>query len=165
MRYPRTKQARQARIATLLVTSNIESQAQLGALLAEEGFEVTQATLSRDLDDLGAAKAVSDSGYVRYVLPQHDPADALPRLTKAVQDLLVAVDHSANIVVLRTPPGGAQLLASAVDHARLETVLGTVAGDDTVLLVTRDPLGGLDVATELLNLAGMPPHVAKTTSK
>ena len=156
MRYPRTKQARQARIAHLLATSEVESQAQLGTLLVSEGFDVTQATLSRDLDDLGAAKVVSDTGLVRYVLPQQDLADALPRLTRAVQELLVAIDYSANIVVLRTPPGGAQLLASALDQAHLSSVLGTVAGDDTVLVVTRDPRGGLDVTTELLRMAGMP---------
>lgn len=155
MRYPRTKQARQARIAHLLGSHVVESQAQLGELLAAEGFDVTQATLSRDLDDLGAAKAVNDAGATRYVLPQFDTSDALPRLTRSIQELLVAVDHSANMVVMHTPPGGAMLLASAIDQAHLPTVLGTVAGDDTVFLVTRDPHGGTEVATDLLRMAGL----------
>lgn len=155
MRYPRTKQARQARIANLLRSNSVESQAQLGELLLGEGFEVTQATLSRDLDDLGAAKVVNDEGSTRYVLPQQDLADALPRLTRSIQELLVAIDYSANMVVLHTPPGGAMLLASALDHAHLPSVLGTVAGDDTVFLVTRDPDGGTEVATDLLRMAGL----------
>jgi len=156
MRYPHTKQARQARIAAMLATASVESQAHLGDLLRAEGFEVTQATLSRDLDDLGASKVVAEDGHTHYVLPQQDPSEALPRLSRAVQELLVAIDDSANIVVLHTPPGGAQLLASALDTARLPTILGTVAGDDTVLIVTREPLGGHDVATELLRMAGIP---------
>jgi transcriptional regulator of arginine metabolism len=155
MRYPRTKQARQARIANLLTSASVESQAQLGELLVAEGFDVTQATLSRDLDDMGAAKVVAEDGHTRYMLPQQDTAEALPRLSRAIQELLVGVDHSANIVVLHTPPGGAMLLASALDNARMSSVIGTVAGDDTVLLVTRDPDGGNDVATDLLRMAGL----------
>jgi transcriptional regulator of arginine metabolism len=78
---------------------------------------------------------------------------AAARLARVASEVLVSADHSANLVVLRTPPGAAQFLASAIDHSVLPSVLGTVAGDDTVLLVTRDPDGGADVVAAMLNLA------------
>jgi transcriptional regulator of arginine metabolism len=78
---------------------------------------------------------------------------AVTKLSRVAGEVLVSADHSANLVVLRTPPGAAQYLASAIDHTVLPSVIGTVAGDDTVLLVTRDPYGGPDVAAAMLRLA------------
>lgn len=159
MTIPNTKAARQRRIAELVQTRVVHSQAALLELLAEEGIVVTQATLSRDLDELGATK-ISGDGGVRYELAPDGPAhleadaDATIRLARVAEDVLVSVEHSGNMVVLRTPPGGAQYLASAIDRAALQTILGTIAGDDTVLLVTRDPRGGPAVAADLLGLVG-----------
>lgn len=161
---PPTKAARRAQIAELLRDRLIRSQPELGRALAEAGFTVTQATLSRDLDELGAVKVRDTDGTLVYAVPAEgpEPVTAAPRaaqarttsrLARVAADLLVSVEASANLVVARTPPGGAHLFASAVDHADLPEILGTVAGDDTVLLVTRRPDGGQDVAARLLALA------------
>ncbi len=164
---PTTKAARHARIAELLSRHRVRSQAELAALLEQAGREVTQATLSRDLDELEAVKLRAADGSLVYALPgeggeriprayaAESGADAPSgaRLARVAQDLLVSAEPSANVVVLRTPPGGAHLLASAIDHADMASVIGTVAGDDTVMLVCRDPNGGTEVAGSLLRLA------------
>jgi transcriptional regulator of arginine metabolism len=163
----RTKAARQQRIVDLLAAHPIRSQAELASLLAEDGVEVTQTTLSRDLDELGAVRVRHGDGQLVYAVPGEggDPrprpaADeaGMERLARRCAELLVTAEASANLVVLRTPPGAAQFLASAIDHSLLPTVLGTIAGDDTVVLVTKDPVGGRTVAQILLALAtGTPP--------
>ncbi len=134
---PSTRAARQARIAALLSREAVRSQADLAARLAVEGVTVTQATLSRDLEEIGAVKVrASDGGLVYAADPDGAPL-AEDRLKRVLADLLVSADASANIAVVRTPPGGAHLLGSALDRAGLPGVLGTVAGDDTVFIVTR----------------------------
>ena len=156
MTAPRTQAARRTRIGEVIANSKIHSQEELRAALAAEGFAVTQATLSRDLLDLGAVKVTNGDGRAVYVLPAdagHETGVEMNRLMRAAHELVVSVDHSANIVVVRTPPGGAQYLASAFDRAQWEPVIGTVAGDDTVLLVTRGADAGGEVATEILSMA------------
>jgi len=167
VRLPATRAARHQRIVTLLASRNVRSQPELSRLLAADGLVVTQATLSRDLDQLGAVRIRGADGQLLYAVPgeggdarPHPPRDAAEvteRLVRRAEELLVSVDHSANMVVLRTPPGGAQFLASAIDHSVLPSVLGTIAGDDTVLLVTRDPDGGASVAAQLLGLVQRQP--------
>jgi transcriptional regulator of arginine metabolism len=169
-----TKAARQARIASVLATSSVHSQTELGRLLAAEGVEVGQATLSRDLEEIGAVKVRrpgSGSGTVYAVADDEMPGPVLRALTDATEgrmsrlaaELLISAEASANLVVLRTPPGGAHLLASAVDRAGLDDVLGTVAGDDTVLLIARDPRGGARLAARLRDMAGpSTPHQEHT---
>lgn len=162
MTAPRTMHARRRRVVELLELQPVRSQQQLRDLLADDGFDVTQATLSRDLDELGARRVSLADGTTVYAVPGEGgdmtprPADvdgaSGARMVRVARELLVSVDHSANIVVLRTPPGAAQYLASAIDHAVLTDVIGTVAGDDTILLVTRDPNGGAAVARTLLDL-------------
>lgn len=163
MTAPHTKVARRARIVELLEHHAVPSQARLAELLADEGTVVTQATLSRDLDEIGAVKVPGPDGVLVYAVPAEggDPSPvaavadevAVARLARVAAEVLVTADSSANLVVLRTPPGGAQYLASAIDHTVLPAVIGTVAGDDTVLLVTRDPDGGAQVAAAMLTLA------------
>ena len=157
-----TKTARRQRIVDLLGHHRVRSQSELAALLAAEGVVVTQATLSRDLDELGAIKLRAPDGLVyavpaeggdRTPVPYPDAHAGLTRLARLCEELLVSADSSGNLVVLRTPPGAAQYLASAVDHTVLPQVIGTVAGDDTVLLVCREPLGGAEVAATFLALA------------
>ena len=159
---PQTRVARHQRIVDLLSRHRIHSQPELARLLADDGLVVTQATLSRDLDDLGAVKVRDGDGALVYALPA-EGGDRTPRpvpdsgaevrMARLCEELLVSAEHSANLVVLRTPPGAAQFLASAIDRAEPSYVIGTVAGDDTVLLVCRDPQGGADVAGRLRRLA------------
>jgi len=166
---PVTKASRHARIVELIRTRPVHSQTELADLLAVEGIQVTQATLSRDLEELGAVKVRGSSGApAAYVIPEDGmpmlrPAAALltssahqpppPRLTRLLRELLTAADASGNLAVLRTPPGAAQFLASALDRSGLPEVVGTIAGDDTVLVVARDPAGGPDLAKLLTTWA------------
>jgi len=155
---PQTPTARRAKIAALLAERAVRSQGELLALLAEAGIEVTQATLSRDLEALGAVKVRAGRGLVYAVPgPSSPPAEQVPtRLRRLLEELLVTAQASGNLVVLRTPPGAANHLASTLDAARLSDVLGTVAGDDTILVVTSSARGGRAVAQRLLALAGAP---------
>jgi transcriptional regulator of arginine metabolism len=160
---PLTKNARQQKIVELLATTEVHSQTELADLLHVAGVSVTQATLSRDLVDLDAVKVRAPSGQLVYAVPgeggdrrpvlAHESAAAEARLARLCADLLVSADASANLVVLRTPPGAANFLASALDKAELGSVLGTIAGDDTVLVISREPDGGEPLAQRLLDLA------------
>jgi len=154
-----TRTARQGRIVELVSQRAIRSQSELAKTLAMEGIDVTQATLSRDLDELGAVKLRgADGGAPVYVIPEDgSPVRGVQggtsRLARVLGELLVSVDHSANLAVLRTPPGAAQFLASALDRAALNDIVGTIAGDDTIIVVAREPLTGADLADRLASLA------------
>jgi transcriptional regulator of arginine metabolism len=147
--------ARQARLDAQISTHAVHSQGELAALLAREGVEATQATVSRDLDELGAVKLRgADGGVGRYVVPDDGSpvrgvTGGTDRLARLLGELLVSADHSGNLAVLRTPPGGAHYLASALDRAALAEVVGTIAGDDTVVVVAREPLDGAGLAALL----------------
>ena len=202
---PVTKTARHARIAAILAREQVRSQEELAELLERyASVHVTQATLSRDLDELGVVRLRATGGALVYALPEEpggpgsrpggaiggteapkprepspppDPRDplasgdprALPghhgaarqrentaesardaRLARYLGELMTSAEASANLVVVRTPAGAAQFLASVIDHAVLPSILGTVAGDDTVLIITRDPAGGDAAAADLL---------------
>ena len=160
-----SKAARHARIVALLTDHPVRSQADLASSLRAAGFDVTQATLSRDLDELGAVKLrTADGGPPAYVVPEdgaplaarHADDDPPQRLVRLLGELLVSASASANIVVLRTPPGASNFLASALDRARLPDVLGTVAGDDTIIVVSRDPDAGRALADHLVALSHGP---------
>jgi len=163
---PTTKSSRHQLIVDLLTGQEVRSQPELLDLLAGQGMRVTQATLSRDLVELDAVRVRSSSGALVYAVPAEggDRRPAAPgetaasgqRLGRLLAELLVSVDASANLVVLRTPPGAAQFLASALDKVEYPEVLGTIAGDDTVLLIGRDPAGGDALARRLLALAQQP---------
>ena len=231
---PATKAARQSRIVAILSREHVHSQEQLAGLLRQHaGMHVTQATLSRDLDELGVVRLRAQDGTLVYALPgdpsshpgtafdypermrpnsdpsvppaaeamatgphaetatsdRTGPADGTAaagrtgapgiagsgqpeagqahqgqdnppgqagvpaRLVRYLKELLTSAEASANLVVLRTPAGAAQFLASAIDHAAWPAILGTVAGDDTVLVIARDPAGGDALAAEFLSLA------------
>lgn len=162
---PQTKAARHAMITAMLARQEVRSQVELAEVLAGEGLTTTQATLSRDLVELRAVKVRGASGALVYALPG-EGGDRTPqpvpdeeylaaRLARLCAELLVTAEHSGNLVVLRTPPGAAQFLASAIDHSVLPSVLGTIAGDDTVLVIARDGdgAGAADVAARFLALA------------
>jgi len=199
---PVTKTARHARIAAILAREQVRSQEELAELLERHAsVHVTQATLSRDLDELGVVRLRAAGGGLIYALPEEpggpgsypggalqggrgglggkappqdrgDPGGSSPRdntgssprttsaepassarLARHLGELLTSAEASANLVVLRTPAGAAQFLASVIDHAALPSILGTVAGDDTVLVITRDPAGGDALAADLLRRA------------
>jgi transcriptional regulator of arginine metabolism len=213
---PATKAARQARIMAILSREQVHSQEQLAGLLSKyAGLHVAQATLSRDLDELGVVRLRAADGTLVYALPgdpggpgsqpgtsldyqervrlsphqaasHRGPADAdlaeaaadpagisgtgagpgqitgepagtgpgpSSRLVRYLKELLTSAESSANLVVLRTPAGAAQFLASAIDHAAWPAILGTVAGDDTVLVISRDPAGGEALAADFRRLA------------
>jgi len=150
-----TRTARHARIVELIRDSAVRSQTELGELLATDGVQVTQATLSRDLEELGAVKVGG-----AYLIPEdgrrplREVEQAPARLVRLLRELLTGVDASANIAVLRTPPGAAQFLASALDRSGLPDVVGTIAGDDTILVVAREAAGGEQLARKLAGWAG-----------
>jgi transcriptional regulator of arginine metabolism len=203
---PATKTARHALIAAILAHADppVRSQEELVDRLGQRGLRVTQTTLSRDLEELGAVRLRDSAGALVYALPgeaggpgsmpggletgltetgltqtgltetggadqpagspeapgavPRPGADLPGRLARIAPELLVTAEASANLVVLRTPAGAAQFLASVIDHTALPSVLGTVAGDDTVLVVARDPAGGAELARVLLRLADRRGH-------
>jgi transcriptional regulator of arginine metabolism len=150
------KPQRHHRIARLLEEQVISSQVQLVELLATEGMVLTQATVSRDLEELGAVKVRIPGGQMAYAIPELAKDRVAPEevLRKVLGEYLVEAAHSANLAVLRTPPGSAHVVASALDRAGLADVLGTVAGDDTVLVVC-SPEGGQRMSARLAKLAGI----------
>lgn len=145
--------ARRARAIALIESGLIHSQSDLVALLKKSGFPVTQATASRDLEEIGAVRARTKNGDSIYQI-QDSSDDALSRITPIPSRLILSVDHSANLAVIHTPPGAAQFLASSLDHAHLTGVIGTIAGDDTIILVSKKATGGAQLAKELLTYAG-----------
>lgn len=151
MSNPVSRTARQARILEILGKSRVSSQVQLSELLLEDGIDITQATLSRDLDELGAKKIRPDNGRAFYAVgpmetdlstSPHGPREKLRRM---LDEMLVSVDHSGSIAMLRTPPGAAQYLASFIDRVGLNEVVGCIAGDDTIFVLAREPLSGADL--------------------
>lgn len=163
-----SKAARQRLVVDILNRHPVRSQTDLVDLLAADGVVVTQATLSRDLVELDAERVRRPDGVLVYAVPGEggdrtpwagaESAGACHRLARLCAELLVSADVSGNLVVLRTPPGAAQFLASALDRAELASVLGTIAGDDTVVVISRDPRGGDDVAARLRSLADTAVH-------
>jgi len=152
-----SKHQRQHRISRILANQVVTSQEQLVGLLADDGVESTQATVSRDLDDLGAVKVRVSGGESVYAIPEH-PADRVvpvDQLRRVMGEWVVEVESSGNLVVLRTPPGSAHVVASALDRTGIEGSIGTVAGDDTLMVVAAEGTTGENLAVALRNLAGL----------
>ena len=151
------KTQRQHRIAKLLAEHAVSSQPQLVELLGGDGVVATQATVSRDLEEMGAIKVRAGGGESVYAIPELPKEQRAPEehLRRVLGDWVVEVAHSANLVVLRTPPGSAHVVGSALDRAALPAILGTVAGDDTLLVVAAERIGGAKVAKQLSELAGL----------
>src|SRR4029453_12224443 len=154
-----TKAARHAKIITLLEQREVRSQSELAELLADDGVQVTQGTLSRDLVEIGALRVRSSGGHLVYAVPG-EGGDRTPhvgefasfegRLARLCAEILVSAEASPKLVVRRPPPGAAQYFASAVDRVGWESILGTIAGDDTILLISRTPSGGDTIAEQFL---------------
>ena len=152
------KPQRHHRILRILEQQAVSSQSQLVQLLEVDGVVATQATVSRDLEELGAVKVRIPGGTLAYAIPDYTRGERSAtddHLKRLMSEFVLEVAHSANIVVLRTPPGSAHVVASALDRAGLPDILGTVAGDDTLFLVVNDSVGSASVATDLAALAGL----------
>ncbi len=148
------KTRRHAAILRLVRSQRVQSQEQLRQLLDAEGIEVTQATLSRDLRDLRLVKVTDADGTVRYAPPPE--GDVLhPPLQQLLATLLVSLDGVGNLLVLRTPAGSANAIASAIDQQRWKEVLGTIAGDDTILIIARSERTRRVLGARVRRLAGM----------
>ena len=146
--------ARLVILRRLLAQHEIDSQETLVKMLEERGHAVTQATVSRDLGTLGAEKVADSGGRERYVvaIDLESHSGAIRSLSRRLKQFVTGIEHSANIVVLKTPPGSAGPVAAALDAAALDQVLGTIGGDDTLFIVTRDAQGGAEVAKQLAEI-------------
>lgn len=158
-----TKHQRQHRIARLLADHAISNQAQLVEELGRDGIVATQTTVSRDLEELGAIKVRMPGGESAYALPELPTQQIAPEdhLRRILGEWVVEVDKSGALVVLRTPPGCAHVVASAIDRSGLPGALGTVAGDDTLLMVAAEGSTGRDLARRVASIAGVPVGSAK----
>ena len=160
---PQTRAGRRQLILDILGRQSVRSQGALLEVLSRKGFKVTQATLSRDLDELGAVKvregkalvyAVPGEGGDRTARVAPGLEEVSSRLRRQCEELLVTARASANLVVVRTPSGAANYLASAIDHADEPDILGTIAGDDTIMIITSGARQSRALASRLLALAG-----------
>jgi transcriptional regulator of arginine metabolism len=151
-----TKTQRQHRIGELLEREVISTAAQVVARLQAEGIAATQATVTRDLQELGTIKVRDEHGSRRIVVASAPNMTSAPvdHLRRMMGEWVVSVDSSGNLVVVRTPPGCAHVVASALDRSVLDGVLGSVAGDDTILVIASEQRGGLSLAAEFRALAG-----------
>ena len=152
-----TKAQRQHAVTRLLAKHHVTSQPQVVELLRGEGIRATQATVSRDLEELGAVKVRLPGGELAYAIPEYEPDRLAPHdhLRRVLSEWVAEVNHSQNLVILRTPPGCAHVVASALDRSGTPGLLGTVAGDDTLILVCSEQVGGAKVAADLAALAGL----------
>lgn len=152
-----TKAQRQQALIRIIENAEISSQTQLQKLLAKEGIKATQVTVSRDLEEVGAIKVRSSSGDTVYAIASFEPARRATndQLRRVMSEWVAEVSHSGPMVVLRTPPGCAHVVASALDRAAPHGLLGTVAGDDTIMCVATEAVGGKKLAVELRALAGL----------
>lgn len=142
--------ARRAKAISLIKAGVVHSQSDLVKLLKKAGFVVTQATASRDLEEVGAVRSRNESGELVYQIGASSDG-AISKSMPLPSDLILSVESSGNLVVVRTPPGGAQFLASSLDNSGIKSIIGTIAGDDTVLVVSKKSNGGADLAKELLS--------------
>ncbi|HEY3810091.1 MAG TPA: arginine repressor [Acidimicrobiales bacterium] len=152
-----SKHQRQHRIIQLIEQQPVTSQAQVVDLLAAGGVRATQATVSRDLEEIGAVKVRATGGESVYAVPELPKDRVAPEehLRRVLGEWVVEVAASANLVVVRTPPGSAHVVASALDRASLADIVGTVAGDDTIMVVASERAGGAKLARRLSGLAGL----------
>lgn len=148
-----TVSARRSAAIAAINAGRIHSQEDLVQALKRAGHSVTQATASRDIEEIGAVRIRNQKGEMVYSISEGSDS-SLARSMPLPQELILSVDSSGNLAVVRTPPGGAQLLASSLDHSGIKEIIGTIAGDDTVLVVSKSATGGSALARQLLTFAG-----------
>ena len=152
-----TKAQRQQAISRIIANQSVSSQPQLQKLLAKDGIDATQATVSRDLEELGAVKVRVAGGESKYAIPEYEPDRIAPtdQLRRVLSEWVAEVTHSGPMVVVRTPPGCAHVVASALDRSGMKGLIGTVAGDDTLMCVAAATVGGKVLADQIRTLAGL----------
>ena len=146
------KRIRQEKMLELISKYEIDTQDELIDRLRESGFEVTQATVSRDIRELNISKMTTGKGTYRYVLPKQTPATSNLKFNSALIDALISIDYACNIVVLKTHAGLANALAVGIDSMHLDDILGCVAGDDTILLVSRSEESARHIANRFRDM-------------
>ena len=147
------KNNRQAKIIEIISSVNVETQEQLLVLLQQEGFRATQATISRDIKDLRIVKELTNLGTYRYAVSANEARNSFTsRLNSIFKECVVSFDYAQNIIVIRTMPGFASAAASAIDAMHLKTIVGSLAGDDTVMIVMRDTNAAAALCGEIRNL-------------
>ena len=149
------KSQRQAKIMEIISTRNVETQEQLLDLLQQEGFRGTQATISRDIKELRIVKELSSLGTYRYTTSANEVSGSFTsRLNTIFRECVTGFDYAQNIIVVRTLPGLASAAGSAIDTMNLSTVVGSISGDDTVMIVMRDNNAAAAFCGEIKNLLG-----------
>ena len=149
------KSQRQAKIMEIISTRNVETQEQLLDLLQKEGFRGTQATISRDIKELRIVKELSSLGTYRYTTSANEVSGSFTsKLNTIFRECVVDFDYAQNIIVVRTLPGLASAAGSAIDTMNLSTVVGSISGDDTVMIVMRDNNAAAAFCGEIKNLIG-----------
>ena len=147
------KNNRQSKILEIITSENIETQEQLLALLQQEGFRSTQATISRDIKELRIVKELTSLGTYRYATSNNEMSGSFSsRLNTIFRECVISIDYAQNIIVVRTLPGLASAAGSAIDAMNLSLVVGTLAGDDTVMVVMRDTNAAAAFCGEIKNL-------------
>lgn len=147
------KSQRQAKILEIIATQNVETQEQLLAALQKEGFRGTQATISRDIKELRIVKELTSLGTYRYATTNNEMAGSFSsRLNTIFRECVIGFDYAQNIIVIRTLPGLASAAGSAIDSMNMNMIVGTLAGDDTVMVVMRDNNAAAAFCGEIKNL-------------
>lgn len=147
------KSQRQAKIMEIISTRNVETQEQLLAALQQEGFRGTQATISRDIKELRIVKELTSLGTYRYTTSTGEVSGSFTnKLNTIFRECVIGYDYAQNIIVIRTLPGLASAAGSAIDSMNLSIIVGTLAGDDTVMVVTRDNNAAAAFCGEIKNL-------------
>ena len=146
------KQSRQSAILNIIQNRRIETQEELAEALREEGYAITQATVSRDIKQLRLVKVLSPSGGYRYAQPEEKDTALSERFVRLFLASVVSIDYAGNIIVVKTVAGSANAAAEAIDSMHLQEVLGTMAGDNTVLVIVHDPAEAESVSNYLKDL-------------
>ena len=149
------KRRRQQALLELVRAESLSSQEEIAARLEYLGFPATQSTISRDLDELGLVRVRDNDGHLRYATPDGGASGGVRHVRSLLREFARSVEHSRNLVLVKTPPAGAMPVARALDSAEVKGVMGTVAGDDTIIVVVREDVRARDVAASLRSMAGL----------
>ncbi|QOQ53753.1 transcriptional regulator AhrC/ArgR [Bacillus amyloliquefaciens] len=147
-----TKGQRHIKIRELITSQEIETQDDLVDMLREEGYKVTQATVSRDIKELHLVKVPTNNGSYKYSLPADQRFNPLSKLKRSLMDAFVKIDSASHMIVLKTMPGNAQAIGALMDNLEWEEIMGTICGDDTILIICRTPEDTKGVQSRLLEL-------------